>query len=102
MVCTDACNQGLGGALIQDNHMVCYEPRNLKDHEKNSATHDLELAAIVHAHTKWRNKLVGKNIELRKYHCDLKYLFDQPTLNVRKARWLKFLCEFDFEIKHIK
>ena len=45
---------------------------------------------------------MGRKIELRKDHCGLKYLFDQPTLNVRQARWLEFLCEFDFEIKHIK
>jgi hypothetical protein len=32
----------------------------------------------------------------------LKYLFDQPTLNVRKSRWLELLCEYDFDIKHIK
>ena len=49
VVCTDACGQGLGGVLMQDNHVVCYESRRLKDHEKNYATHDLELAAIVHA-----------------------------------------------------
>ena len=29
-------------------------------------------------------------------------MFDQPTLNARQGRWLEFLCEFDFEIKHIK
>ena len=46
--------------------------------------------------------LDGRKFELRTYHCGLEYLFDQPTLNVRKARWLDFLCEFDFEIKHIK
>ena len=45
---------------------------------------------------------MGIIFELRIYHCGLKYLFDQPTLNARQARWLKFLCEFDFEIKHIK
>ena len=49
MVCIDACGQGLGGVLMQDNHVVCYESRKLKDHDKNYATHDLELAAIVHA-----------------------------------------------------
>ena len=43
-----------------------------------------------------------RKFELRTYHCGLKYLFDQPTLNARKARWLEFLCEFDFETKHIK
>ena len=45
---------------------------------------------------------MGRIFELRIDHCGLKYLIDQPTLNVRQARWLEFLCEFDFEIKHIK
>ena len=46
--------------------------------------------------------LNGRKFELRAYHCGLKYLFVQPTLNARQARWLEFICEFDFEIKHIK
>src|SRR5882762_7301926 len=82
--------------------MICYESRKLKEHEKNYATHDLELAAIVHALNMWRHYLMGRRFELRTYHCGLKYLFDQATLNARKVRWLEFLCEFDFEIKHIK
>ena len=53
LVCTDACNQGLGGVLMQDNHVVCYESRKLKEHEKNYATHDLELVTIVHALKMW-------------------------------------------------
>ena len=86
---------------MQDNHMVCYESRKLKEHEKNYATHDLELAAIVHALKMWRHYLMSRRFKLRIDHCGLKYLFDQPTLNARKARWLEFLCEFYFEIKHI-
>ena len=45
---------------------------------------------------------MGRRFELRTDHCGLKYLFDQPTLNARQARWLEFLCDFDFEIKCIK
>ena len=45
---------------------------------------------------------MGRRFKLRTDHCGLKYLFDQPTLNARQARWLEFLCEFYFEIKHIK
>ena len=45
---------------------------------------------------------MGRRFELRTNHCGLKYLFDQPTLNARQVRWLEFLCEFDFKIKHIK
>ena len=87
---------------MQDNHVICYESRKLKEHEKNYATHDLELAAIVHALKMWRHYLMGRGFELRIEDCGLKYLFNQPTLNARKARWLEFLCEFDFEMKHIK
>ena len=87
---------------MQENHMICYESRNLKEHEKNCATHDLELAAIVHALKMWRHYLMGRRFELRIDHCGLKYLFDQPTLNSRQERWMEFLCEFDFEFKHVK
>jgi hypothetical protein len=82
--------------------VICYESRKLKEHEKNYATHDLELAAIVHALRKWRHYLMGRRFELRTDHNGLKYLFDQPTLNARQSRWLEFLCEYDFDIKHIK
>ena len=49
VVYTNACNQGIGGVIMQDNHVVCYESIKLKDHENNYASHDLELVAIVHA-----------------------------------------------------
>ena len=49
VVCIDACNQGIGRFIMQDNHMVCYDSRQLKEDEKNYSTHDLELAPIVHA-----------------------------------------------------
>ena len=71
VVCTDACGQGLGGVLMQENHIICYESRKLKDHEKNYATHDLELTTIVHALKMWRHCLMGRKFELRKDHCGL-------------------------------
>jgi hypothetical protein len=46
IVCTDACKEGLGGVLNQNGYVVCFESRKLKDHEKNYATHDLELAVL--------------------------------------------------------
>ena len=62
VLCTDACGQGPGGVLLQDNRLICYESRKLKEHEKNYATHDLELAAIVHALKLVEELLDGKNI----------------------------------------
>jgi hypothetical protein len=102
IVCIDACNEGIGGVLSQNGFVICYESRKLKDHERNYATHDLELATIVHALRKWRHYLMGKRFELRTDHNGLKYLFDQPNLNVRQRRWLEFLSEYELDIKHIK
>jgi hypothetical protein len=50
----------------------------------------------------WRHYLMGRIFELRTDHSGLKYLFGHPTLNSRKSRWLEFLSEYDFDIKHIK
>jgi hypothetical protein len=60
VVCTDACKEGFGGVLSQKDHVVCYESTKLKEHERNYATHDLELAAIVHALKIWRHYLMEK------------------------------------------
>jgi hypothetical protein len=65
VVCTDACKEGIGGVLIQNEHVIGYESKNIKEHERNYATHDLELASIVHSLKMWRNYLMGKIFELR-------------------------------------
>jgi hypothetical protein len=102
VVCIDACKEGLGGVLSQNGFVFFYESKKLKEHERNYTTHDLELVAIVHTLKKWRNYLMGRRFELRTSHNGLKYLFDQPTLNARHSRWLEFLSEYYFDIKHIK
>jgi hypothetical protein len=102
VVCTDACKEGIGGILTQNGHVIGYVSRKLKEHERNYATHDLELASIVHTLRMWRHYLMGKKFELRTDHIGLKYLFEQPTSNARKTRWVEFLSEYDFDIKHIK
>jgi hypothetical protein len=101
IVCTDAC-KGLGGVLSQNGFVISYESRKLKEHERHHATHDFELEAIVRDLRKWRHYLMGKRFELTTHHNGLKYLFDQPTLNARQRRWLEFLSEYEFDIKHIK
>jgi hypothetical protein len=62
----------------------------------------LELVAIVHALNMRRHYLMGKRFKLRTYHNALKYLFEQPTLNVKQTKWLEFLSEYALDIKHIK
>jgi hypothetical protein len=82
--------------------VIFYESRKLKEHEINYASHDLELATIVHVIKLWKHYLMDKTFEKMTNHCGLKHLFGQPTLNTRQTRWLEFLSEYDFEIKHIK
>jgi hypothetical protein len=102
VICTYACKEGLGGILMQNGHVIGYESRKIKEHERNYATHELELATIVHTLRMWRHYLMGKKFELRTDHIGLKYLFEQLTLNARQTRWLEFLSEYEFDIKHIK
>eukprot|EP00253_Pinus_taeda_P013707 PITA_13707 len=87
---------------MQEEQVVCYESRKLNVHEKNYLTCDLELAEIIHALKMWRNYLLGRRFVLMSDHSGLRYLFDQPNLNARQARWLATISEFEFEIRSMK
>ena len=102
IVCTDTCNDSLGGFFTQEGHIIAYESRKVNIHGKNYVTYDLELAAVIHALKMWRHHLIGRNFIPMIDNKGLKYMLDQPNLNTRQARWLAFLSEYDFEIQHIK
>jgi hypothetical protein len=102
IVCTYDCKEGIGGVLMQEGHLIFYESKKLNEHEVNYVTHDIELDAILHDLKMWRHYLLGRIFVLMTDHSGLRYLFYQPKLNVRQARWMALLSEFDFEIKHIK
>jgi hypothetical protein len=71
----DASNQGFGCVLMQHNHVVAYASRQLRKHEKKYLTHDLELAAVVHALKIWRHYIIGKRCEVYSDHKSLIYIF---------------------------
>ncbi|GAU46655.1 hypothetical protein TSUD_281460 [Trifolium subterraneum] len=100
VVYCDASKMGLGGVLMQKGKVVAYASRQLKVHERNYPTHDLELAAIVFALKVWRHYLYGSRFEVFSDHKSLKYLFDQKELNMRQRRWLEFLKDYDFELSY--
>ena len=84
VVFSDASKFGLGCVLMQEGGVVAYASRQLKDHEKNYPTHDLELAAIVFALKIWRHFLYGEACEVYIDHKNLKHLFSQKNLNMRQ------------------
>jgi hypothetical protein len=96
----DASKQGLGCVLMQDRRAVAYASRQLKPHEGNYPTHDLELAAVVFALKIWRHHLYGARFEVFSDHKSLRYLFDQKELNMRQRRWLEFLKDYDFGLNY--
>ncbi|MCI29973.1 CCHC-type integrase, partial [Trifolium medium] len=79
---------------------VAYASRQLKVHEKNYPTHDLELAAVVFALKIWRHYLYGCTFVVFSDHKSLKYLLDQKELNMRKRRWMETLRDFNFTLEY--
>jgi hypothetical protein len=83
---------------MQDDHVVVYASQQLRKHEEHYPTHDLELAAVVHALKIWRHYLMGKRCERYKDHKSLKYIFTQPDLNLRQRRWFELIKDYDLGI----
>jgi ribonuclease HI len=96
----DASSQGLGCVLMQDGHVVAYASWQLRKHEEKYPTHDLELAAVVHALKIWRHYIIGKRCEVYSDHKSLKYIFTQPYLNLRQRRWLELIKDYDLGINY--
>lgn len=85
---------------MQEGKVVAYASRQLRPHENNYPTHDLELAAVVHALKIWRNYLIGNRCEVYTDHKSLKYIFTQPDLNLRQRRWLELIKDYDLGIHY--
>ncbi|WVZ90111.1 hypothetical protein U9M48_036441, partial [Paspalum notatum var. saurae] len=98
IVYCDASRDGLGSVLMQKGKVIAYASRQLRKHELNYPTHDLELAAVVHALKIWRHYLYGQHCEIYTDHKSLKYIFTQNELNMRQRRWLELIKDYDMEI----
>ena len=95
VVYSDASRQGLGCVLMQNDRVIAYASRQLKKHEQNYPTHDLELAAVVFALKIWRHYLYGVPCRIFTNHKSLKYIFTQKELNLRQRRWLELIKDYD-------
>jgi len=100
VVYCDASYQGLGCVLMQRQKVIAYASRQLKVHEKNYTTHDLELGAVVFALKMWRHYLYGTKCTIYTDHKSLQHIFDQRELNMRQRRWVELLNDYDCEIRY--
>nr|GEV50635.1 putative reverse transcriptase domain-containing protein [Tanacetum cinerariifolium] len=96
----DASIKGLGAVLMHREKVISYGSRQLKVHEKNYTTHDLELGAVVFALKIWRHYLYGTKCIVFTDHKSLQHILDQKELNMRQRRWLELLCDYDCEIRY--
>ncbi|KAJ9563463.1 hypothetical protein OSB04_008623 [Centaurea solstitialis] len=94
----DASYHGLGCVLMQRGRVIAYASRQLKTHEVNYPTHDLELAAVVFALKLWRHYLYGVHCTIFTDHKSLRYFMEQQNLNMRQRRWLEVVKDYDCEI----
>ncbi|KAH0680946.1 hypothetical protein KY285_021901 [Solanum tuberosum] len=78
--------------------VIAYASRQLKVHEKNYPTHDLELAAVVVSLKIWRHYLYGVHVDVFTDHKSLQYVFSQKYLNLRQRGWYELLKDYDMSV----
>ena len=96
----DASNVGIGAVLLQEGHPIAYFSEKLKGSHINYSTYDKELYALVRTLQTWQHYLLSKEFVIHSDHESLKFLKSQGKLNKRHARWVEFLEQFPYVIKH--
>ncbi|GKB76628.1 putative reverse transcriptase domain-containing protein, partial [Tanacetum coccineum] len=100
VVYCDASIKGFGAVLMQREKVIAYASCQLKKHEENYMTHDLELGVMVFALRLWRHYLYGTKCVVYTDHKSLQYILDQKELNMRQRRWIELLSDYDCEIRY--
>jgi hypothetical protein len=96
----DASGSGLRCVLMQEGRVIAYASRQLRWHEEQYPTHDLELAAVVHALKIWHHYLLGNTGHLYTDQKSLKYICTQSELNMRQRRWLELIKDYNLDIHY--
>ncbi|GJT97060.1 putative reverse transcriptase domain-containing protein [Tanacetum coccineum] len=96
----NASHKGLGAVLMQREKVIDYASHQLRVHEKNYTTHDLELGAVVFALKMWSHYLYGTKYIVFNDHKSLQHILDQKELNMRQRWWLELLSDYDCEIRY--
>ncbi|GJX97260.1 putative reverse transcriptase domain-containing protein [Tanacetum coccineum] len=100
VVYCDASSLGLGCVLMQRGKVIAYASKQLKIHEKNYTTHDLELGAVVFSLKIWRHYLYRMKSVIFTDHKSLRHIFNKKELNMRQRRWIELFSDYDCEIRY--
>jgi len=100
IIYSDASRRCMGCVLMQNERVIAYASRQLKPHEINYPTHDLELAAVVFALKIWRHYLYGSPCKIFSDLQSLKYIFIQKELNLRQRRWWELIKDYDLQMQY--
>ncbi|GJT58404.1 putative reverse transcriptase domain-containing protein [Tanacetum coccineum] len=100
IVYCDASHKGLGAVLMQNEKVIAYASRQLKIHDKNYTTHDLELGAVVFALKLWRHYLYETKCTMFTDHKSLQHILNQKELNMRQRHWLELFSDYDCKIRY--
>ncbi|WVZ90355.1 LOW QUALITY PROTEIN: hypothetical protein U9M48_036664, partial [Paspalum notatum var. saurae] len=96
----DACRTSLGCVLMQEGRVIAHASHQLKPAEEHYPTHDLDLAAVVHALKIWRQYIMGNPCNIYTDHKSLKYIFTQSELNMRQRRWFELIKDYELEVHY--
>ncbi|GKB26319.1 putative reverse transcriptase domain-containing protein [Tanacetum coccineum] len=100
IVYCEASIKGLGVVLMQREKVIAYASRQLKIHEKNYTTHDLELGVVVFSQKLWRHYLYGTKCRVFMDHKSLQHILNQKEQKMSQCRWLELLSDYDCEIRY--
>nr|GEV72611.1 putative reverse transcriptase domain-containing protein [Tanacetum cinerariifolium] len=100
VVYCDTSGLGLGYVLMQIGKVIAYASRQLKIHERNYTTHDLELEGVMFSFKIWRHCLYGTKSVIYTDHKSLQHIFSQKELNMRQRRWIELFSDYDCHIRY--
>nr|GEY28041.1 putative reverse transcriptase domain-containing protein [Tanacetum cinerariifolium] len=100
VVYCDASHKGLGAVLMQREKVIAYASRQLKVHEQNYTTYDLELGSVVFFLKMLRHYLYGTKCTVFTDHKSLQHILNQNELNMRQRCWLELLSDYDCNIRY--
>jgi hypothetical protein len=99
-VTCDASHIGIWGVLSHNGHPLAFYNEKLNDAKRRYSTYDLELYAVVQTLKHWRHYLIHQEFVILSDHDSLRHLHSQKRINARNARWVDFLQQYTFVLKH--